>query len=114
LYLVICFYFQAEDGIRDFHVTGVQTCALPISGGEYRARPAYATRVRQEASPHPACGAAPRGPCGPLHGVGETAPLAAAQQIPAEDRKSVVQGRGAGVWSRGRSCTINIGHRGIV
>src|SRR5690606_16895140 len=28
------FFFQAEDGIRDFHVTGVQTCALPIS---YRA-----------------------------------------------------------------------------
>src|SRR5690606_40326593 len=26
----ICFFFQAEDGIRDFHVTGVQTCALPI------------------------------------------------------------------------------------
>src|SRR5439155_10661561 len=24
------FYFQAEDGIRDGHVTGVQTCALPI------------------------------------------------------------------------------------
>src|SRR5690606_40182996 len=24
---------QAEDGIRDFHVTGVQTCALPISTG---------------------------------------------------------------------------------
>src|SRR5690606_40062879 len=24
------FYFQAEDGIRGFHVTGVQTCALPI------------------------------------------------------------------------------------
>src|SRR5690606_39434039 len=23
--------FRAEDGIRDFHVTGVQTCALPIS-----------------------------------------------------------------------------------
>src|SRR5690606_39954132 len=27
---VIRFFFQAEDGIRDFHVTGVQTCALPI------------------------------------------------------------------------------------
>src|SRR5690606_22976460 len=27
------FFFQAEDGIRDFHVTGVQTCALPILGG---------------------------------------------------------------------------------
>src|SRR5690606_39431401 len=26
----VCFFFQAEDGIRDFHVTGVQTCALPI------------------------------------------------------------------------------------
>src|SRR5690606_40108431 len=25
-----CFFFQAEDGIRVFHVTGVQTCALPI------------------------------------------------------------------------------------
>src|SRR5215475_14976583 len=31
--IVVCllfFFFQAEDGIRDFHVTGVQTCALPI------------------------------------------------------------------------------------
>src|SRR5690606_40974221 len=30
LFLFSCFFFQAEDGIRDFHVTGVQTCALPI------------------------------------------------------------------------------------
>src|SRR5438876_9092317 len=28
------FFFQAEDGIRDGRVTGVQTCALPISDGE--------------------------------------------------------------------------------
>src|SRR5690606_40997790 len=28
---IALFFFQAEDGIRDFHVTGVQTCALPIS-----------------------------------------------------------------------------------
>src|SRR5690606_39987216 len=28
------FFFQAEDGIRDFHVTGVQTCALPIYDGD--------------------------------------------------------------------------------
>src|SRR5207244_6026817 len=27
----VCFFFQAEDGIRDDLVTGVQTCALPIS-----------------------------------------------------------------------------------
>src|SRR5690606_41106298 len=30
------FFFQAEDGIRDFHVTGVQTCALPISINVFR------------------------------------------------------------------------------
>src|SRR5271166_5670663 len=29
----IFFFFQAEDGIRDGHVTGVQTCALPILAG---------------------------------------------------------------------------------
>src|SRR5690606_40817035 len=31
--VTLCFFFQAEDGIRDFHVTGVQTCALPIYSG---------------------------------------------------------------------------------
>src|SRR5205807_4002782 len=30
------FFFQAEDGIRDYKVTGVQTCALPISDGDER------------------------------------------------------------------------------
>src|SRR5690606_40311926 len=34
LKLFSTFFFQAEDGIRDFHVTGVQTCALPISTGD--------------------------------------------------------------------------------
>src|SRR5699024_11489639 len=29
---VFVFFFQAEDGIRDRNVTGVQTCALPILG----------------------------------------------------------------------------------
>src|SRR5256885_6229704 len=29
-YLCFFFFFQAEDGIRDYKVTGVQTCALPI------------------------------------------------------------------------------------
>ena len=28
--MLLCFFFQAEDGIRDRLVTGVQTCALPI------------------------------------------------------------------------------------
>src|SRR5207253_6017060 len=30
LLIMFFFFFQAEDGIRDGHVTGVQTCALPI------------------------------------------------------------------------------------
>src|SRR5256885_12739420 len=52
----LCFFFQAEDGIRDYKVTGVQTCALPISSGgsseyyltvsELRAHPAYDQDVR--------------------------------------------------------------------
>src|SRR5205807_2951274 len=29
-YVFFFFFFQAEDGIRDYKVTGVQTCALPI------------------------------------------------------------------------------------
>src|SRR5256885_6466281 len=28
--MMVVFFFQAEDGIRDYKVTGVQTCALPI------------------------------------------------------------------------------------
>src|SRR5688572_33373709 len=45
----IYFFFQAEDGIRDLTVTGVQTCALPISscGSMWRA-----ARARARAQPH--------------------------------------------------------------
>src|SRR2546430_12029543 len=32
----LCFFFQAEDGIRDLTVTGVQPCALPISASVRR------------------------------------------------------------------------------
>src|SRR5688500_20413271 len=44
-----CFFFQAEDGIRDYKVTGVQTCALPISrtAGPTTTRP----RSRSTTSP---------------------------------------------------------------
>src|SRR5690606_39563982 len=52
MYSVFLFFFQAEDGIRDFHVTGVQTCALPIypeAGITRKATPACtARRARQE------------------------------------------------------------------
>src|SRR5256886_10815675 len=44
--LRVFFFFQAEDGIRDLTVTGVQTCALPIS--EWRV--SSATTASHEAS----------------------------------------------------------------
>src|SRR5690349_17677411 len=34
LFFFFFFFFQAEDGIRDLYVTGVQTCALPISADQ--------------------------------------------------------------------------------
>src|SRR5689334_11154857 len=37
------FFFQAEDGIRDGTVTGVQTCALPISTSSPKASAAWAS-----------------------------------------------------------------------
>src|SRR5207302_7369175 len=40
------FFFQAEDGIRDFHVTGVQTCALPISSEQVRSTTTTSRRCR--------------------------------------------------------------------
>src|SRR5207253_3917499 len=44
-FFFVFFFFQAEDGIRDGHVTGVQTCALPISN-HYHANPIALTAIR--------------------------------------------------------------------
>src|SRR5690606_40783724 len=44
------FFFQAEDGIRDFHVTGVQTCALPICANWLSPRAASQTVLRSKAT----------------------------------------------------------------
>src|SRR5215471_7347634 len=43
-FFLFFFFFQAEDGIRDLYVTGVQTCALPISRAG--SRPAHPDRSR--------------------------------------------------------------------
>src|SRR3989442_3066692 len=49
LLVVYFFFFQAEDGIRDADVTGVQTCALPILlGGQYTVVPGEATFVDEQ------------------------------------------------------------------
>src|SRR5262249_58079028 len=39
------FFFQAEDGIRDWSVTGVQTCALPIFQADMAAPPALEIQI---------------------------------------------------------------------
>src|SRR5690606_14688532 len=54
------FFFQAEDGIRDFHVTGVQTCALPICHRRLRrgllcARRTHPAEHRAAVEQHHAC-----------------------------------------------------------
>src|SRR5690606_40588858 len=63
------FFFQAEDGIRDFHVTGVQTCALPIclrgarqdlAGGRRADPPRHGARRPAQVPAPSLCGAAPR------------------------------------------------------
>src|SRR5256885_7562853 len=56
---LVFFFFQAEDGIRDYKVTGVQTCALPISAVTLN------------------CGNGHRGPPRPLRGFSQPAPLTA-------------------------------------
>src|SRR3989440_2856587 len=49
---VFFFFFQAEDGIRDLIVTGVQTCALPISVACQRAAAGYERRAARPSGAH--------------------------------------------------------------
>src|SRR5260370_19979102 len=56
------FFFQAEDGIRDSSVTGVQTCALPISPGA----PSVPAPVRVSFAPALLQGSAGRGLAAPV------------------------------------------------
>src|SRR5437773_11496683 len=89
IYVLFClfFFFQAEDGIRDRDVTGVQTCALPIyEGGDQH------EETEEEAAPE--CDARPWKP--PAHPVEQAAverpvgrggrrPLAAAAEETAQE-----------------------------
>src|SRR5437764_3940785 len=58
-FFIFFFFFQAEDGIRDTSVTGVQTCALPISSG-LRALSASPGRSDRRRSARGARGPGPR------------------------------------------------------
>src|SRR6266498_4828327 len=85
---VLCFFFQAEDGIRGADVTGVQTCALPICRrppGRCRRRSRNARSARSR-----------RG--GPLPGrarienVAQPVPEQAERERAEEDRQAWIEG----------------------
>src|SRR5256885_11458802 len=82
------FFFQAEDGIRDYKVTGVQTCALPISRPGLASRPGWQTRAHPG---QPGFRPVRRGPGPGAPGRPVARPRAAPHRRPAaRDRKSVV------------------------
>src|SRR5215210_4276635 len=91
------FFFQAEDGIRDTSVTGVQTCALPISSELFRAcsdMQGYRDRVRQyrRHSPKPNTESGTRYPTGadpPWMAPKTTPVITAATHGPFQERSAV-------------------------
>src|SRR5690606_40139607 len=73
---VFFFFFQAEDGIRDFHVTGIQTCALPIY---------MAVRLPRRAAAETSCAAGPA-TATPLRRGGRRTPVSRAACPPTGSR----------------------------
>src|SRR5438552_12408903 len=57
---LLFFFFQAEDGIRDDLVTGVQTCALPISNSGREGRSIVPSSPRSSTAAKPFCSAKSR------------------------------------------------------
>src|SRR2546426_5169131 len=115
------FFFQAEDGIRDYKVTGVQTCALPISCNRKRAthclsvrRAAVVERAGRSRRALPRGPAASRAGGGPRRAVrapatcvadprhGADPPVLARAAVDAESRCEVGHGQHAvnGPWPR--------------
>src|SRR5438046_7614209 len=89
-----CFFFQAEDGIRDWSVTGVQTCALPILGPGWQAWPCEAERAPARRWPNTICARQHpdiiAGPTEDDHSVGNSV-------VRSEERRVGKEGRVRGV-----------------
>src|SRR5690606_40541748 len=102
-----CFFFQAEDGIRDFHVTGVQTCALPIwaTADQVWAGGLIFARIGAILMTLPGFGESyvpPRIRLSLALVVSLALWPVVAGSIPPLDRKSVVEGKGVGLGGRRR------------
>src|SRR5256886_8007152 len=95
----IFFFFQAEDGIRDLTVTGVQTCALPISTKSNGASGCCATRPRAGSACSCArcCAGSAREPS-----ARQVGPRSARwpRRTGPRDRKSVVEGKSVDLGGR--------------
>src|SRR2546430_13920673 len=108
--ILVVFFFQAEDGIRDLTVTGVQTCALPIlvvRGGSTR-RSFRGHRGLRLARIHPAMGPAENSERPSRQRLGSTPslvlPLLAAIMAVADARRiEWAPPRGGRPWAPGRS-----------
>src|SRR2546429_4432513 len=90
VYIAGSFFFQAEDGIRDVAVTGVQTCALPILPALLPAHGARTVRAAgRRGGEAMSVGIEGLRVYVPQYALRLTE-LAAARDVPPEDRKSVV------------------------
>src|SRR5947209_20162299 len=104
--LISVFFFQAEDGIRDIGVTGVQTCALPIYSqrGNYGAEGAGDQVTDKSSGDHDGSWRN-RG-----DGHGKLGRASGRERVPVSggagtvDRVIPVRGRGAGLRERGAAC----------
>src|SRR5699024_12003361 len=100
----LMFFFQAEDGIRDRNVTGVQTCALPIfltSFSDRRDRNLF-PNVYADANAGADTGAQPQFPkaTGPIRYIGQKAVAQDIANLRSEERRVGQEERPAGRANR--------------
>src|SRR2546430_5761372 len=98
--ILFFFFFQAEDGIRDLTVTGVQTCALPIS---CRRTSTDAAGVAAGGGDALLAGVLPTPAASVLvrrHGLDLGAVVSASHNPYGEDRKSGVEGKSVDLGGR--------------
>src|SRR5690625_6781781 len=95
------FFFQAEDGIRDGHVTGVQTCALPISGNpDSDSLPAGAFHLMNDSRTRGYAGSAPP-PGDHVHRYFFAVHALNVEKLDRSEERRVGKEGGAG-WGRGQ------------
>src|SRR5256885_15397305 len=98
---MVFFFFQAEDGIRDYKVTGVQTCALPISLRERLARIERSLAQLTGALAPPSASVSPGVPA-PRVADSSALPTPPTPSMPSTAGAAPLTG-GGGLWGFGRS-----------